>query len=361
MSSWLSLLNPVNHAAWLAEALLLTDPSPPMSADPDIKPISEPTAPQTPPSFGVLSLRDDRSTDAIIQFFLSDPSFRAAAATETAKIQERDAQDGVKLAEGIALSVRRKVLEANPPVEPVTRVAVQGKAADAVADEILAACGGADDASGRVIILTGLSGTGKGTTTAKLAARLPNSMTWSNGNLFRCLALLADADCNSKGIPLNADALSADNVAKWVRLISFGQRPGTSIYDLHVLADGLDFWVGDVVNTLLKQPAISRSLPLVASFTQGDVIAAAGSALELLRSRGFNVLVEGRAQTLDYIRSKYRFELVLDDPSTVGMRQVALRVMSLALATLDVAEDRTEEATGRALFAALKTLASESS
>ena len=32
----------------------------------------------------------------------------------------------------------------------------------------------------------GLSGTGKGTTVAKLSEKLPNVTCWSNGNVFRC-------------------------------------------------------------------------------------------------------------------------------------------------------------------------------
>merc|ERR1712008_424016 len=64
-----------------------------------------------------------------------------------------------------------------------------GKSADLVADEILGSVGDAAN-TGCVIVLVGLSGTGKGTTVAKIRSRLDNSMTWSNGNIFRSLTLL---------------------------------------------------------------------------------------------------------------------------------------------------------------------------
>ena len=40
---------------------------------------------------------------------------------------------------------------------------------------------------GCVLVLQGLSGTGKGTTVGKLANMLPKAVTWSNGNVFRSL------------------------------------------------------------------------------------------------------------------------------------------------------------------------------
>ena len=45
----------------------------------------------------------------------------------------------------------------------------------------------------------GLSGTGKGTTVAKLQSLLPNASCWSNGNIFRALTLLAVTYCETHG------------------------------------------------------------------------------------------------------------------------------------------------------------------
>lgn len=279
-------------------------------------------------SFEDLKRADDRTTDAIIALFGGDERFEYASAVSTRLTQERDALDADKLSKGIAHSVSRGVLEKYPPVEPVSKINVTGKTADQVADEIITLCGPDDASAGRVIVITGLSGTGKGSTTAKLAAKLPRSMTWSNGNLFRCLTALAVAANGSDGVPL--DTLNELNVASWMKCISFVRNPTTAAYDLLVNGYGLSFYCSEAANTLLKAPPVAKALPFVAEVTQGDVIQAAGAALEMLRRDGYNVLVEGRAQTLDYIRSPFRFELVLEDAAVIGRRQVALRCMGSA-------------------------------
>ena len=50
-----------------------------------------------------------------------------------------------------------------------------------------------------LLVLVGASGTGKGTTVARLAQQLPNAVTWSNGNVFRALTLLASEWCRAEG------------------------------------------------------------------------------------------------------------------------------------------------------------------
>merc|ERR1740117_1787311 len=103
---------------------------------------------------------------------------------------KRDDEDGEKLAKGVQIGIDKGVLSADVQVEPITKVSVTGKTADVIADEIIAALGDAPS-KGCVVSLQGLSGTGKGTTVAKLKEKLPNATTWSNGNLFRSLTLLA--------------------------------------------------------------------------------------------------------------------------------------------------------------------------
>lgn len=51
-----------------------------------------------------------------------------------------------------------------------------------------------------VLVLVGLSGTGKGTTVDILKKKLPNTTSWSNGNVFRSLTLLAATFCTQQGI-----------------------------------------------------------------------------------------------------------------------------------------------------------------
>ena len=57
-------------------------------------------------------------------------------------------------------------------------------------------------------VLQGLSGTGKGTTVAKLQQMLPRCTAWSNGNVFRALTLLAVTRCEQLGVPFGPEALT---------------------------------------------------------------------------------------------------------------------------------------------------------
>ena len=63
----------------------------------------------------------------------------------------------------IRKAIDKGVLEAKPPIEATTVIDVMGKSADAVAAEIVSTLGIAPS-EGCVLVLQGLSGTGKGTT-----------------------------------------------------------------------------------------------------------------------------------------------------------------------------------------------------
>jgi hypothetical protein len=66
------------------------------------------------------------------------------------------------------------------------------------------------------------------------------------------------------------------------------------------------------------------------SITQGEVILFAAQAVATLGLHGFVVLLEGRAQTVNYVRSPHRFTLVLSDESLIGQRRAAQRLMAAA-------------------------------
>ncbi|RNF27706.1 uncharacterized protein Tco025E_00090 [Trypanosoma conorhini] len=100
--------------------------------------------------------------------------------------------------------------------------------------------------------------------------------------------------------------------------------------------------VADIQNTLLKTPEISRVVPTVAQQTQGEVIRFANMAIGKLSRAGYNVVLEGRAQTLNNIHTPLRFELVMDDATLLGERRAAQRVMAKALSGI---KDRPDEAT----------------
>eukprot|EP01002_Notosolenus_urceolatus_P003404 NODE_1895_length_1262_cov_30.926628_g1567_i0.p1 GENE.NODE_1895_length_1262_cov_30.926628_g1567_i0~~NODE_1895_length_1262_cov_30.926628_g1567_i0.p1 ORF type:complete len:362 (-),score=74.84 NODE_1895_length_1262_cov_30.926628_g1567_i0:57-1142(-) len=356
----MSWFNPVNQVNWFLEAMLLKDPSEEASAGAaGSASDAKPTAKSAPITFELLSLQNDRTSDAVIQRLIARQLFQTVSKRLSSQILQRDQEDDEKLAAGIKISIARGVIPAQPTVEPITKVHVQGKSAEQVATEIFSTLGAGSE--GRIIILTGLSGTGKGTTVSFLMKKIPNTQTWSNGNVFRCLTLLAVTHCEKHNIPLDNDALSPDNVKQWMSCLSFGPRPGTTDYDICIKAPslGLDAYVHDIANTLLKEGKVSKVLPTVAQQTQGEVINFAAGAVETLRQQGVTVIMEGRAQTLSYIRSPHRFELVLDDTDVVGQRQAALRVMSASLLALKDAATKDEQAVSQALDTALDKLAKD--
>merc|ERR1712157_618021 len=100
------------------------------------------------------------------------------------QIIARDNEDGEKLQDGVNEAIKKGVLPADLTPPTYTNVEGQGKDAGTVADEIIAKL---PKEGGCVMVLVGLSGTGKGTTVDKLKAKLPIATTWSNGNVFRSL------------------------------------------------------------------------------------------------------------------------------------------------------------------------------
>jgi len=65
--------------------------------------------------------------------------------------------------------------------------------------------------------------------------------------------------------------------------------------------------------------------------TQGEVINFVREALEQMTSSGYNVLLEGREQTLNYIRTPHRFEVILPNRALIGQRRAAQLVGARAL------------------------------
>lgn len=165
----------------------------------------------------VLMRQDDMTSNAIIGVFDEYAPFTAFSTREMEAIIERDALDDEKLAAGIKVAIERGVIEANPPVEPVTKIDVMGKSAEEVAQQIISALGdGAQN--GCVVVLQGLSGTGKGTTVDRVKHALPNAVTWSNGNVFRALTLLTVTRCQQLGLKADASGARARASAVHARL-----------------------------------------------------------------------------------------------------------------------------------------------
>jgi len=59
---------------------------------------------------------------------------------------------------------------------------------------------------------------------------------------------------------------------------------------------------------------------------------------------GLVVLLEGREQTVNYVRSPHRFTLTLSDESLIGKRRAAQRLMAAALSDEPAADANAVEA-----------------
>lgn len=286
----------------------------------------------------VLKHQDDKTSAAIIELLQDDPVFVDFAKKELDLIVLRDKEDGDKLQVGVDEAIKKGVLPADQKPPAYDQIDVLGKTADQVADEILAKL---PKEGGCVKILVGLSGTGKGTTVDKLKAKLPNASTWSNGNCFRSLTLLAATYCKQNGKEdFDPAVLTPENLASWTEMLEFGEFDGK--FDIRVNGLGLDVKVSAVANTLLKEPMVAKNIPTVAKETQGEVVKFAGDAVQKMGEAGTVVLLEGREQTLNFIPSPYRFCLTMSDMTVIGARRAAQRIAADALGRFKEGDDAAE-------------------
>ena len=79
--------------------------------------------------------------------------------------------------------------------------------------------------------------------------------------------------------------------------------------------------------------------------TQGEVVKFAAGAAATMRADGCNVLVEGREQTLNHVRTEHRFELMLSEPQIIGMRRAAQRMLGAAQKAMAEGAEKAEDAT----------------
>ena len=307
-----------------------------------------------PISQSLLSKQDATTSNAIISHFKASDSFLKLASSEGSAILQRDNEDATKLQAGIDLAKSKGVIDPDFVAEAYNEIDVLGKSPKQVASEIIDLAE-KDDAEenmkkGKVIVLCGLSGTGKGTTVAMLKEILSNGGTnrqvisWSNGNIFRSVTLLAVAwmkqnDPESDSIDITK-ALTKENIASFMKMLSFEKING--VWDTKITGLGYDTYVSSIQNTTLKTPDVSKNIPTVAQETQGEVILYASGAIDRMvnaEDEEIVVLLEGRQQTVDYVRTPYRFILTLSDSSLIGKRRAAQRLMAAALEQVQVEDD----------------------
>jgi len=291
-----------------------------------------------PLTYDVLSEQNATTTNAIIEHYSSSDDFLALAKSEGEGILQRDEEDASKLQRGIDIAKDKGVLDPNFIPEEYISVDVLGKSPGDVADEILVKVRTSEGGTGGgVVVLCGLSGTGKGTTVATLKGKLEKEdkkqvVCWSNGNVFRSVTLLAVTWCEQQkdcdGFD-PAKALTKENLASFVDMLEFGKFNGK--FDTKICGLGLDLLVSEVQNTELKVPKVSKNIPTVAEVTQGEVVLFASDAIKKMGEDGVFVLLEGREQTVNYVRTPMRFTLTLSDASLIGKRRAAQRLGAGAL------------------------------
>jgi len=316
-------------------------------------------------SRALLEKQNAETSNALIELWKDSDKFLALAKSEGDLTIQRDQEDAVKLEKGIEFAKSKGVIDPNYVPEPYVELDVLGKTPSIVADEILAKIksnSGKED-EGSVIVLCGLSGTGKGTTVAQVRQKLEAEegkkvVTWSNGNIFRSVTLLAVTWCEQQADIDGFDkekALTKENLQSFVGMLSFDKFEGK--YDTRINGLGLDMLVSQVQNTELKSPKVSKNIPTVAEVTQGEVILFAAGAVETMGKDGIFVLLEGREQTVNYVRTPHRFTLVLSDDSLIGKRRAAQRLMAEALTVLG--DGSSDDDVAKALEASLEKLTSE--
>lgn len=316
-------------------------------------------------SYSLLKLQNADTSNAIIDGYSASEDFVQLSKKEGDLILGRDQEDADKLQVGIDFAKQKGVIDPNFIPEPYVTIDVMGKSPDDVSNEIL---GYVEERkkehtdAGAVIVICGLSGTGKGTTVAKLSEKLSKDqevVSWSNGNIFRSVTLLAATWCEQSGCDgFDASrALTKDNLANFMSMLSFDKFNGK--FDTRIRGLGLDFYVSEIANTVLKEPKVAKNIPTVAEVTQGEVINFAAEAIKVMSSNGFSILLEGREQTVNYVRTPLRFILTLSDDTLIGKRRAAQRLMAAALDGLN--ESATVDDVKEALDKALIKMVSDSS
>jgi len=108
--------------------------------------------------------------------------------------------------------------------------------------------------------------------------------------------------------------------------------------------------------SLLLLLTVSASL---AKSKKGEVILFAAKAVETMGADGLVVLLEGREQTVNYVRTPHRFSLILSDESLIGKRRAAQRLMGAAVEAGGGASNSDEEGVEAALRKALGEMVRE--
>lgn len=300
----------------------------------------------------VLQHQDARTSGAIIDILRTNETFISVSKTIAEGIMQRDREDDEKLDAGIQLALNKCAIQPLPEAPVYETIDVKGKSPAQVASKIVECVGDAAK-TGCVIVLCGLSGTGKGTTVKTLSQMLDNTVCWSNGNVFRSVTLLCSTWCAQNGVEFSTDVLTPENLKSWMSMLHFGKHNGK--YDIAIKGLGVDALVSEIANTDLKGPLVKGNIPTVAEYIQGEVVTFASNAVNMMGKDGYIVLLEGRAQTVNYITTPHRFTLTMSDSTLVGMRRCAQRIAAGALGR--VGDSCDDDAAQKAIMESLAAIA----
>jgi hypothetical protein len=136
-----------------------------LSSPPLRRPFSIPTFGNMGISYELLKKQNAETSNAIIDHWANSEDFAKLAKFEGDLTVNRDQEDADKLQVGIDYAKSKGVIDPNYVPEPYVNLDVLGKTPDEVAATIIEhvekANAGGDASAGSVIVLCGLSGTGK--------------------------------------------------------------------------------------------------------------------------------------------------------------------------------------------------------
>jgi hypothetical protein len=112
-------------------------------------------------SYALLQQQSAETSNALMDHWLGSTDFKKLADYEGNMTVARDKEDGEKLQIGIDYAKQKGVIDPNFVPEPYVKIDVLGKTPAQVADEIIATVQKEQSQGGSVIVLCGLSGTGK--------------------------------------------------------------------------------------------------------------------------------------------------------------------------------------------------------
>lgn len=257
-----------------------------------------------------------QKTTRLLELFQENPSFIKFAQEQFDSLRNRDIKDESMLSAGIKIAKIQGLQKPDVPINKWKKFSVDGRDPPEIAQLILYEI---KQPKGNVIAISGKSGVGKGTIVQELAQSIENSIIWSNGDLFRALTYLA-----RKYYPKECDAgelqtIPLEKLSSEIQITSKG--------NVHMILNGRKLNLNEIKITELKNPQVEALVPQIANISQKIVIELANNLFHLNDSQ--NYIIEGRHQTLDYIYSDFRFELIMEDELLIGKRRAAQKLLAM--------------------------------